>query len=204
MSDTTDPSHASKLPTRARPVRRNEWTRGKLVEFLRELAATQCVAHAARAVGMSRASAYALRNRLKKTPFDLGWEVALEMGFGQLAHALMDRAINGVEEQRFYHGELVGTVRRYDNRLAQWVLANPWRVGRSQMAREYSSDAFERLLERIESASLNWEADEPVPGRSVDLFEDPDVASEEEARFARSESWYAAQIEEEARRGRRA
>ncbi|MFC3101187.1 hypothetical protein [Altererythrobacter lauratis] len=200
---TESETPATKLPAKARPVRRNEWTRGKMVTFLRELAATQSVSHAARAVGMSRASAYALRNRLKKTPFDLGWEVALEMGFGQLAQAVMDRALNGVEEQRFYHGELVGTVRRFDNRLAQWVLANPWRVGRNQMAREYTSDAFERLLERIESAGLAWEPEEPVPGREVDLFADRDAAEEAEARFARSESWYAAQAEEEMKRGSR-
>ena len=140
--------------TKSRVRRHNQWTREKMVLFLRELAATQSVSTAAKAVGMSRTAAYALRNRMMNTPFALGWEVALEMGMHQLVHAVMDRALNGVEEQRWYHGELVGTVRRYDNRLAQWILENPWRVGRSQVAREYVASDFEALLERIEAAGL--------------------------------------------------
>ena len=141
-----------------RTGRHNQWTRAKMVAFLRELAATQSVAAAARAVGMSRTSAYNLRNRLAGQPFALGWEVALECGMHALAHAVMDRAVNGEEVPLYYHGELVGTTRRYDNRLAQWILENPWRVGRHQMAREYAAGGFDALLERIESAALDWEA----------------------------------------------
>lgn len=182
----------SKLPNTTRKPRHDAWSREKMAAFLRELAATQSVAEAARSVGMSRQSAYALRNRLRQTPFDLGWEVALELGFHQLGHALMDRAVNGVEEQRFYHGELVGTVRKFDNRLAQWMLANPWRVGRAQVAREYSSAAFDRLLERIEVASLDWESGEAMPGFSVDLGHDPAEAAVAEQKFVEGQSWYAA------------
>lgn len=40
------------------------WTRAKAVAFLRRLSATGSVAEAARAVGMSRQSAYRLRARL--------------------------------------------------------------------------------------------------------------------------------------------
>jgi hypothetical protein len=123
-----------------------------MVGFLRELAACQNVGQAAKAVGMSRQSAYRLRNRLPGTPFALAWEVALECGMQQLAHAVMDRALNGVEEQRFYHGELIGTVRKYDNRLARWVLENPWKVGRHQVAREFSARSFDALLDRIATA----------------------------------------------------
>ncbi len=75
----------------------NQWTREKMVAFLRELAATQSVSAAARAVGMSRTAAYNLRNRLQGQPFALGWEVALEFGLHALAQAVMDRALNGEE-----------------------------------------------------------------------------------------------------------
>lgn len=85
----------------ARKPRHNEWTRQKMVLILRELAATQSVAAAASHVGVSRTSAYNLRNKLPGTPLALGWEVALEMGMHQLAHAVMDRALNGVEVQHF-------------------------------------------------------------------------------------------------------
>lgn len=177
-----------------RKPRRGEWTREKMVRFLRELAATQCVSAAARAVGMSRTSAYRLRNRMQDTPFALGWEVALEMGLHQLAHVLMDRAINGVEVPHYYHGELVGTTRRFDNRLAQWLLANPWRVGRQQVAREWSAKDFEALLERIEWDSLVWHEEDPQPGPgwpNSDIY-DADI---EQDRFLRHESWYAAEAE---------
>lgn len=187
------------LGAQPRTGRHNQWTRAKMVAFLRELAATQSVAAAARAVGMSRTSAYNLRNRLAGQPFALGWEVALECGMHALAHAVMDRAVNGEEVPLYYHGELVGTTRRYDNRLAQWILENPWRVGRHQMAREYAAGGFDALLERIESASLDWEAGEPVPGPGWPLEEDAAAAAE--AQFQRA-SWYSAEAAESVRLAR--
>ena len=60
--------------------------------------------------------------------------------FHQLAHAVMDRALNGVEAPRYYRGEMVGMHREYDNRLAMWLLDNPWKVGRQQVAREYVAE----------------------------------------------------------------
>ena len=176
----------------ARP-RHDGWTRAKMAQFLRELAATQSVAAAAKAVGMSRTAAYNLRNRLQGQPFALGWEVALEFGLHALAQAVMDRALNGETVEHYYHGELVGTTRRYDNVLARWVLENPWRVGRHQMAREYSAGAFDALLERIESAGLGWEAGEGVPGPGWP-HAGADEAEAAESRFLR-DSWYGAEAE---------
>lgn len=156
----------SKMPEPAGRRRHDGWSRRKMALFLRELAASQSVSQAARSVGMSRQSAYDLRNRLGGTPFALGWEVALEAGLQQLAHSLMERALHGEEVQHYYHGELVGTSRRHDNRLAIWLMQNPWKVGRHQIAREYVAPAFERLLERIEFDSLDWDWDagEQLPG----------------------------------------
>lgn len=128
--------------------RYNRWTRARMVAFLRELAATQSVSAAAAAVGMSRSAAYSLRKRLEDDPFALGWDLALECGMQALAQAVMERALHGQEVQHFYHGELVGITRRYDNRLAQWVLENPLRVGRSPLAREFAI-GFERVLEQV-------------------------------------------------------
>lgn len=194
------PEGVGEVVAQPRTGRHNQWTRAKMVAFLRELAATQSVAAAARAVGMSRTSAYNLRNRLAGQPFALGWEVALECGMHALAHAVMDRAVNGEEVPLYYHGELVGTTRRYDNRLAQWILENPWRVGRHQMAREYAAGGFDALLERIESASLDWEAGEPVPGPGWPLEEDAAAAAE--AQFQRA-SLYSAEAAETTRPARR-
>jgi molybdenum-dependent DNA-binding transcriptional regulator ModE len=55
------------------PPRRTGWTRAKMAAFLRALAASRSVSEAARSVGMSRQSAYKLRNRLAGMPFDLAW-----------------------------------------------------------------------------------------------------------------------------------
>lgn len=189
MDLSNAPVTPSEPPKRARTPRHTEWTRTKMIVFLRELAATQSVSAAAAVVGMSRTSAYKLRNKLTGSPFALGWEVALELGYVQLAQAVMDRAVNGVEVQHFYHGELVGATRHYDNVLARWVLENPWKVGRQQMAREYSAGDFEALLERIEHCSLGWEPGEALPGPGWPHLEGEEARAAEEA-FAAS-SWYA-------------
>ena len=60
-------------PLRSR--RRHEWTGGKAVTFIVTLAATRCVTLAARAAGMSRKSAYALKAR--DPAFAHAWESAL-------------------------------------------------------------------------------------------------------------------------------
>ncbi len=151
LNSPESPETTTKTP---RTPRHNEWTRPKMATFLRELAASQNVRQAAAAVGMSHTAAYRLRSKLRGTPFDLGWEVALEAGFSQLAHAVMDRALNGEVIEHYYNGALVGTSQRFDNSLARWILENPRKVGRSQVARECSSEGFERLLERVEAGAL--------------------------------------------------
>ena len=75
-------ANASPAPAARRAYQRtgraHEWTRAKMREFLRALAATASVSQAAQQVGMSRQSAYDLRARLVGRPFDLAWEVALK------------------------------------------------------------------------------------------------------------------------------
>lgn len=193
----------SKLPGDRRKRNHDQWSREKMVKFLRELAASQNVSQAARSVGMSRQSAYRLRNRIKGSPFDLGWEVALEMGYHQLAHALMDRAVNGEEVPHYHGGEQVGSHRKFDNRLGQWILENPWKLGRMQISREYTAPAFEALLERIEWASVHWEAGESLPVNGDPIEHRPDGEAREE-NFIRKDSWYAAEVADaEPPRGRR-
>jgi hypothetical protein len=56
--------------------RAHEWTRGKVVTFVVTLAATRSVTLAARAAGMSRKSAYALK--LRNSAFADAWKTALD------------------------------------------------------------------------------------------------------------------------------
>lgn len=76
-----------------------------MAEFLRQLAATNNVAAAAKTVGMSRQSAYRLRARHKGRPFDIGWEAAFQRGYDNLAQVALERALNGVEAPHYHKGE---------------------------------------------------------------------------------------------------
>lgn len=73
---------APPAPTTADRVR---WTPDKQRRFLTVLLATGNVTQAARAVGMSPASAHRLRRRLAGTPFDRTWANALALHAQSLA-----------------------------------------------------------------------------------------------------------------------
>lgn len=124
--------------------------------FLAALAGTASVTDAARAVGMSRQSAYQLRARLVGTPFDVAWEVALEHGLQQLAHAALERAIHGVARPHYFQGEKVGEHRVYSESLTRFLLANPERIGRHHIARDWYSRRWDSLLDRVETGDLDW------------------------------------------------
>ena len=79
-----------------------------MARFLRELAATHCVATAAKAVGMTRQSAYKLRARLKGEPFDIAWETAFQHCYDALAQAALERAQGTGQET--VPGKVRGTV----------------------------------------------------------------------------------------------
>ena len=84
----TPPEPAPQTPAE----RHDGWTPQKQAQFLQALAATHCVASAAREVGLSRQSAYKLRARLRGQPFDLAWNAAFQTAFDALAEAAMARA----------------------------------------------------------------------------------------------------------------
>ena len=92
------------------------WSGRKTVEFLRLLAATHSVTHAARAVGISRQSAYKLRSRLRGKAFGAAWDEAFHQNYVNLPYAALDHALNGIEVPHCYKGGLVGISRRYDER----------------------------------------------------------------------------------------
>lgn len=141
-------------PTR-RAERHESWSLATQVAFLRALSATHSVSEAARSVGKSRQAAYRLRSRLKGQPFDLAWEVAFHHSYDVLAHAALERALNGVEVPVFFQGEQVGSYRRFDERLTVALLArftmgsNP-AFGRLGPAAERHARDFEALLGKVE------------------------------------------------------
>ncbi len=142
--------------------RRDGWTPQRQATFLRALASSHSVKHAARAAGMSRQSAYALRARLKGEPFDLAWIAALRCRFDALAEAAMERALNGVEVPHYYKGELVGTSRKFDERLtvALLLMRDSFRapyLPDNPPDEDYGPDEFGRLVERVESGPDTWD-----------------------------------------------
>jgi hypothetical protein len=65
-------------------------------------------------------------------------DLALDGAADRVEDAAYNRAINGVEVPHFYKGELVGTHRRYDERLAMFILRyrKPYRYGKHVDRRE--------------------------------------------------------------------
>ncbi|MCY7272131.1 MAG: hypothetical protein LH485_08805 [Sphingomonas bacterium] len=98
------------------------WTPARQVDFLLALSESACVDDACRTVGMSPASAYALRRRIEAVSFRKAWEAALDYGVARLADAALSRALNGVARPVFYKGEQVGERRYFDERLTMFIL----------------------------------------------------------------------------------
>lgn len=137
------------------------WTSERQAAFLSHLAATHNVARAARSVGMSRQSAYRLRARLHGEPFDRAWAAAFQCHFDALAEAAMERALNGVEVPHYHKGELIGTSRRYDERLTLGLLAmrqSFWRCEPEPMsaADAFASDDIAGLIARVADGPEAW------------------------------------------------
>jgi hypothetical protein len=174
MSDESDPIDPAAAPASAPATsvrllppppdaRHDGWTPARQAAFLRELAATHCVSAAARAVGMSRQSAYKLRNRLKGEPFDIAWQAAFRRQYDALAEALVERAVNGVEVPHFYKGELIHTSRRYDERAAVALLAMRERLTLAAPcfaaeAEGLEPDDFDTLVARVEYGGEWWDS----------------------------------------------
>jgi hypothetical protein len=126
---TGDPDTFDPVPVR---YRHDGWTPDRQVEFIRALAATGCVDQACAAVRMSRASAYALRQRADAEAFRLAWEAASDAVVPLLSDAAMSRSIHGVPVPIFWQGQQIGERRHFDERLTMFMLRYraPTRYGR--------------------------------------------------------------------------
>ena len=112
--------------------RRDGWTPDRQVGFIRALAESGCVAEACRRLGLSAESAYELARRPDAQSFRIAWDIAMDNAVRRVGDGAFSRAINGTEIPHFYKGELVGTHRRYDERLTMFILRtrDPDRFGR--------------------------------------------------------------------------
>lgn len=105
------------VPLRAR---RDGWTPARQHAFVAALRETRCVTAAAGAVGMSWQSAYRLRARADAASFAAAWDAAVARP--ELPDDFTGRAMGGIATPIMYRGRQVGERRRFDNRLALYIL----------------------------------------------------------------------------------
>jgi hypothetical protein len=132
------------------------WTAEVKVRFLDGLARKGNVRAACRAVGLSAETAY--RQRRRDPAFARGWAAAMALARRSVEQVLADRAIDGVEEEVWFHGELRGTRVRFDTRL---LLAHLGRLDKlADEGAECDADRFDELLAVI-AGQQPPETDEP-------------------------------------------
>lgn len=122
------------------------FSRDKQVAFISALASSGAARRAVRAAGISHQTAY--RMRRANPAFRLAWDAAMLAARAVAEDVLAVRAIEGVEEKVFYHGEEVATRRRFDSRLLLAHLARLDRLTANAAAHAFAED-FEAALERF-------------------------------------------------------
>lgn len=140
-----------------RRLRVDGWLPWKKARFLLALVAGGVVADACRAVGMSVASAYGLKNRRSGRAFGKMWDaILIHRARGRLADNNLSRAMNGFVDQLVKDGIVVAERRRFDNRLSMAMLTRLDRLaesktgGEAELLRALSED-FEDYLEIVEA-----------------------------------------------------
>ncbi len=119
--DTPHNSHlpvpAAEEPPPERPyrVRHDGWTAERQNIFIESLAKTRCVRDASRMAGISWNSAY--RHRKRSPAFAERWALALRRSETTVGEVVWQRAVEGVEEDVWYYGKVVGKRTKYANDL---------------------------------------------------------------------------------------
>jgi|GEM_PF-1382733 len=134
---------ADTFPPGCRKPRHDGWGPEQIGGFLRALAATGVVEHAARIVGRSPQSAYNFRNGRQGRAFARMWDaVLIHRTRARVASELSSRAIAGCVSVRKREGVVVSEYHYYDNRLGMSLLTRLDRLAE----KEEASDAHLRAL----------------------------------------------------------
>lgn len=107
------------VPVRGRS---DGWTVERQRGFIARLALGGCVSVAARGVGMTRRSAYRLRERPGADSFAASWDRARGWGEDRTVDVALEKALAGEIVPIVRLGRCVGHIHRFDNRLAMAVL----------------------------------------------------------------------------------
>jgi hypothetical protein len=174
-----------------RRARHDGWTADRQLQFIDALAECACVEEAAKRVGMSASSAYALRKHAYAEPFRRAWDAALEVGIQRLSHAAISRAIYGTAQPIFYKGEQIGERRHYNDRLTMFLLRsrNPETYGKWKDALCFSPPekppayTLNHLIDKFTDWLHGWDifVDEKLKRKSKLVDPDPDVPGDSDA-----------------------
>ena len=140
------PALIDALPADSTRPQQTEFTRERQVAFLSALANGGAVRRAVKAAGVAHQTAY--RMRRASPAFRRAWDAALLAARAQAEDVLACRALEGVEEAVYYHGEEVATRRRYDSRLLLAHLARLDRLTADARTNAFAED-FEAALDRF-------------------------------------------------------
>ena len=139
----------SAVPVKAR---RDGWTMERQRGFIARLALGGCVTTAARGVGMTRKSAYRLRDRPDAESFANSWDKAAGWGQDRTVDVALEKALVGERVPIMRDGRCVGERFRVDNRLTFAVLnALDRRAGRRFRGID-PADALRTALAEMERA----------------------------------------------------
>ena len=179
-------------------------TPARQVAVVQAMAACGCIREACARVGISAEAVYELRRRPDAQSFRLAMDIALDGAVDRVEDAVFARAINGVEVPHYYKGELVGTHRRYDERLALFLLRyrKPYRYGRHVDRRDWAPHPERSALGMANS--LTWvaaDAQRDVLGQRrqvmTELAQDGDEEPWKTTHLYRWGSAFGARAEEE-------
>ena len=149
-SGPADAQNSASSAEHSRAPRHDGWLPETRVKFLEALARTGNVQASAYYVQLSRQSAYDLRRR--DPDFARAWRAALVLARDVAEDALQERAIEGIEEPVYYHGEVVGMRRRYDSRLLLAHLARLDKIA-EEIPAQRGAARFEEMLEAIRTGA---------------------------------------------------
>lgn len=140
-------------PVPRQNLRADGWLPEIQQAFIETLADTGSVASACRMVGRSTGSAYALRRHPEAGEFRAAWLAAQGHGILRLQDAVIERALNGVDVPIVYHGEVIGYFKKYNDRLAAFILRNhlPEQYGEDGGRRPHAIDA-----KKLAAAKKQW------------------------------------------------
>jgi len=131
------------------------------IAFLEALATSGSVRAAATRARVSHQTCY--RARRSSAAFGRAWDAALVVARGAAEAKLADYAMNGIEEEVWYHGEHRGERRRFSDRL---LLAHLARLDRMR-----GDERIEALAEDFDGMILRLRRGEPIEVADPDVVE---------------------------------